>query len=110
MGGVAGLSGAAFVDGADAEFVLESFNEIRNADGVVIALNLDTGLPAGTVSILLLDDVSSDGGASIAFWTLPRQLHEIRVVVCNLRSARFARLLVRILGFDTFNTFNNPLI
>ena len=101
MRGVTGLSRAALVDGTHAEFVLEAFDEVRNAGRVVIALDLEARFPTGTVSVLLFDDVAGDGGASIAFWTLPRELDEIRVVICDVRSAGFTRLFVRILCFDT---------
>ena len=66
--------------GDNPEQVMVPQGEVRRSVGVNVRLNTIHSSPArGTLHVALLDDVASDGGATVGGWGLPCQCHGMSV-------------------------------
>lgn len=95
------LALASFVNRTDTELVSVSFDQIRYFASSDISLNSGALFPVRCESILLFNDITCNGSATISLWPGPFQLDEVSVEVLDFGSSRFASDVERILGFGS---------
>lgn len=93
FGSIGRLARSGFVNRSDAEFVVNTLDQIVHFSTIHVTLDLCAFLPVRIILVPFLDYVTGNGRATVFLWTIPLKLDEVRVVVADHRCARFPRFV-----------------